>query len=600
MARIEGRLGRIRCRVVATLVTDQRVGFVLAPDEDISVEVPDGQYRIDVTDWTSETYVVSIHGTVSPDEIVNDRLPLTGLRIGCVGDSFTSGENGVPEYLGVASVMCRTMGAICVPSFMTGTGYVSPGQGGRVIFGDHGRLDRVLAANPDVMFFFGSVNDRTSTPNGPAVAAAARKAYEYVWSKQPDIPIIVAGIQPTQWDATFSGNTSSINQAMRSLVDILHEDHPIAYIDQVGTSVVNASRFAPGTDYSEGDVVYDAGVGYRFLAKWRGSAIADAPVIRVSVCFTGTGSIAAPKGDGNRDVYLHNDGTHPTWSGSEAYGHELASLFPAAFASTFRRLPRTEHEVEPPAPPAGPFRDEPHIAGYNGHYWDEDNVTSSVARLRKAVADGADGFTFWVRKTSDDVLVLSEPNSVPVTEGASPGINNTSFADIRAAKTAGGPIATLAEGFALCKELNVGCVVLNAVKFPSAGDQSWNVSIENAIAQLAKDTFGDDASKYVRFYTGIADNGGRTRYSASLPTAKHVVHYHQDGLAATAPPDGSIVSVLCTLSSASRTTLASYKKPMWYTGVANAELAKSARTLGIDWKGFTFRTRPSLAALPPA
>jgi hypothetical protein len=138
------------------------------------------------------------------------------------------------------------------------------------------------------------------------------------------------------------------------------------------------------------------------------------------------------------------------------------------------------------------------------------------------------------------------------------------------------------------------------VKFPSAGDQSWNVSIENAIAQLAKTTFGDDAPKYVRFYTGVADNGGRTRYSAIMPTAKHVVHYHQDGLVATAPPDGSIVSVLCTLSSASRTTLASYKKPMWYTGVANAELAKSARTLGIQWKGFTFRTRPSLAALPPA
>lgn len=600
MARIEGRLERVRCRILATLVTDQRIGFALAPGEDVSFEIPDGQYRVDVVDWTSETYVVSVHGTVSPDEIVNGRLPLTGLRIGCVGDSFTSGENGVPEYLGVASVMCRAMGASCVPSFMTGTGYITPGQGGRVVFGDHARLDRVLAAKPDVLFFFGSVNDRGMSPNGPAVAEAARKAYEYVWSKRPDIPIVVAGIQPTQWDATFSGNTSSINQAMRSLVDILHEDHPIAYIDQVGTSVSNASRFIPGTDYAEGDIVYDTGIGYRFLKNWKGSSIADAPVIRTSVCFTGTGTIATLKGDGNRDVYLHNDGTHPTWSGSEAYGRELASLFPAAYASTFRRLPRTEHEVAPPAPKPGPFRDEPHLAGYNGHYWDEDNVTSSVARLRKAVADGADGFTFWVRKTSDDVLVLSEPNSVPVTEGTSPAINNTSLADIRAAKTAGGPIATLEEGLDLCKELNVGCVVLNAVKFPSGGDQSWNVSIENAIAQLVKTKFGDDAPKYVRFYTGAPDASARTRYSAIVPGAKHVVHYHRDDTVGTAPPDGSIVSALCTLSSASRTTLASYKKPMWYTGVANAELAKSARTLGIDWKGFTFRTRPSLAALPPA
>lgn len=247
MARIEGVLRTVRCRIIGTMVSDQRTGFALAPDEPVSFETPDGLYRIDVADWTSETYTVRLHGEYSPDAIVNERLPLKGLRIGCIGDSFAEGANGVPEFLGVMSVMCREIGATCIPSFMTGTGYVSPGAGGRVVFGDISRLKRVLAADPDVVFFFGSVNDRGDAQNADEVAAAARQAYERVWEQRPGMPIVVAGIQPTQWDATFADKTSGINQSMRRLVETLHRDRPISYIDQIGTSTVNAVRFVVGT-----------------------------------------------------------------------------------------------------------------------------------------------------------------------------------------------------------------------------------------------------------------------------------------------------------------------------------------------------------------
>jgi hypothetical protein len=269
-----------------------------------------------------------------------------------------------------------------------------------------------------------------------------------------------------------------------------------------------------------------------------------------------------------------------------------------AYRETFFRRPKTEH-VEPPAPPApNPFRDEPHLAAFNAHYWDEDEVVASEARLRKAVSDGADGFVFWVRSTSDDVLVLSFANTLPMAEGTSPNVNQTTLEALRALKTKGGKIATLEEGLKLCKELNVGCLVLNGVKFPQDGSQSWNVRIENAIAAMVKTVFGDDASKYVKFYTGPIDADARTRYAAVVPDAEHVVHYHNDTIVNTPPPAGSIISSANTLNTASVAKLKTYGRPMWYTQIANRQLGEGARNLGVDWKGFTFRVRVALEALP--
>lgn len=584
------------------LVRAERMGLpgtssVLRPGTK-DLQPSDKTYLVEVVGETPTAAPIRVGGSVSYGQVLNELAPIRGLTVGVIGDSFTEGENGVPSYLGVASVMCRELHADVIPSYQTGTGYISPGQGGRTVFGDDSRINTVLAGNPDVIFFFGSVNDR-ARGDGNAVAAAAEAAYKKVWGRKRDIPIIVAGIQPTAAAPTFSDNTSDINQKMRALVERLNEDYPIAYIDQIGTSLVNASAFAAGGSYSAGDVVYENGIGYEFRENWTGQVLNSAPVRRTSICFTGTGQVGTLKGDGNRDVYLHSDGTHPTWSGSEAYGKALAAEFAVAYRATFFRRPRTEHE-EPPTPPVpNPFRDEPHLAAFNAHYWDEDEVVCSTTRLRKAIADGADGFVFWVRSTSDDVLVLSFANTLPMAEGTSPNINQTTLSALRALNTKGGEIATLEEGLKLCKELNVGCLVLNGVKFPQEGSQSWNVRIENNIANLVKTTFGDDAAKYVKFYTGAADADARTRYKAVVPDAEQVVHYNNDASVDTTPPSDAVVSSSNILSATSVAKLKTYNRPMWYTQIANRQLGAAARSLGVDWKGFTFRVRVALEALPP-
>jgi lysophospholipase L1-like esterase len=45
---------------------------------------------------------------------------------------------------------------------------------------------------------------------------------------------------------------------------------------------------------------------------------------------TGTGTVAHPKGDGNGDLYVSADGTHPTEAGSVYLGTRLAETIKAA------------------------------------------------------------------------------------------------------------------------------------------------------------------------------------------------------------------------------------------------------------------------------
>ena len=110
-------------------------------------------YLVEVVGETPVAAPIRVGGSVSYGQVLNELAPIRGLTVGVIGDSFTEGENGVPSYLGVTSVMCRELHADVIPSYQTGTGYLSPGQGGRAVFGDDGRIDAVLAGDPDVLFF---------------------------------------------------------------------------------------------------------------------------------------------------------------------------------------------------------------------------------------------------------------------------------------------------------------------------------------------------------------------------------------------------------------------------------------------------------------
>ena len=49
---------------------------------------------------------------------------------------------------------------------------------------------------------------------------------------------------------------------------------------------------------------------------------------------TGTGNIGAPKGDGNADIFVSADGTHPTPLGIEYFATQLNAFFRALLGTS--------------------------------------------------------------------------------------------------------------------------------------------------------------------------------------------------------------------------------------------------------------------------
>lgn len=168
-----------------------------------------------------------------------------------------------------------------------GTGYLSdssaPSYGTFVSsrFGSDRRLAAVARAPIDLLLVNGSFND---APVGSYSAEAHRAAVDDYLDDlarvRPDLPVVLVGIEPLgRYQASYWDTRSrTMNATLAATVG----RHPnvIGFID-------------PYTD------------------RW----------------LTGTGSIAAPKGDGNQDVYVGTDGVHLSVAGVRYYvGRIVAAL----------------------------------------------------------------------------------------------------------------------------------------------------------------------------------------------------------------------------------------------------------------------------------
>jgi phospholipase/lecithinase/hemolysin len=59
----------------------------------------------------------------------------------------------------------------------------------------------------------------------------------------------------------------------------------------------------------------------------------NGPFVAQTIAYSGTGSTAAPAGDGTRDVLLGADNVHPTPAGSMALGQYEASAIRSILAA---------------------------------------------------------------------------------------------------------------------------------------------------------------------------------------------------------------------------------------------------------------------------
>ncbi|MDX1951873.1 MAG: SGNH/GDSL hydrolase family protein [Verrucomicrobiota bacterium] len=194
-----------------------------------------------------------------------------GPRCIILGDSFTEGLGSYAQRL--ATVMNWEVWG----SGVGGTGYINAGPGGRVKFADRVQAD-VIANNPEIVIVAGGINDAAFSRD--SIFNAATALYDLLLTNLPNTRIVVIG---PWWSR---GNPPDFLLRARDAVRDAAQSRSLLFIDPV--------------------------VGQN--TGW----------------ITGTGNIAEPQGDGNADIYISSDSTHPTDLGHQylavRLGAELQTL----------------------------------------------------------------------------------------------------------------------------------------------------------------------------------------------------------------------------------------------------------------------------------
>jgi hypothetical protein len=244
-------------------------------------------------------------------------------RIGIITDSFGGGANqandGVCALDTYPTHLARILGVEVFNGGQGGSGYANNGKGnvsGNEVFGHTSRVDPMLTAGLDELWFWGSVNDANVTYSAGAGAGAAA-AYSYVKAQAPDLPVYVFGVQPsTPPDATMWGYHFSTQLALKNAANAAANVR--AFVDLAGHYGATIPAWAFNTAYVVGDKFTFAGsVWTVFVAHTSaGSGVPNSGYAAPIGAFYGTGWSSSPQNNGNRDVMLSNDTVHPTFLGS--------------------------------------------------------------------------------------------------------------------------------------------------------------------------------------------------------------------------------------------------------------------------------------------
>lgn len=377
--------------------------------------------------------------------------------IGFIGDSYSGGSSDVPAASTIDRVASRRLGVRSVSSAQGGTGYITDGKANiasNSVFGSAERVGRIVQAAPDGVAIVGGLNDEGKGLG--QFAAAVKKILADFRAGLPDAPIVVVGPQPSGGARTVGGTFADLVKATADAVASCGVDG-VAFVDWAGLAGGRAKDFHAGQTYWRGDTIAYAGAIYRVEAAfWAGGSPAAAfPDVRqVSAVFTGTGKAGAPAGDGNRDLYISADGTHPTNQGSEALGDALAACLRDGFGRLRgwvvsgqlreqRRLLAAAAKAEavfkaglpsgqggqekPPAKPTGPL-----VLAWNGYGFKDGNYAGiSLPRIQDIAKDGLAGAHLDCWACGSGEYVLSSSWVINPDKQQETSIYNRSLADLR-------------------------------------------------------------------------------------------------------------------------------------------------------------------------
>lgn len=202
-----------------------------------------------------KSVTIGVIDTIAP-------APRAPISVAFMGDSYTASAT----LSGIARTCSNVLGVAPIANGEGGTGYNNNqgGSGGKQTFGV--RLPGLLAAKPDALVVLGGINDSTGTLQADceALIAAARATIA-------GLPVVIVGSQSPPTAASSAAAKSALLKAAA-------QAQGAHFVDMVTGNV-----YAPdGTQIVQG-------------APW----------------VTGTGTHTAPAGDGNADLWIATDATHP-------------------------------------------------------------------------------------------------------------------------------------------------------------------------------------------------------------------------------------------------------------------------------------------------
>lgn len=207
---------------------------------------------------------------VSPKDSIWPPDTSDNIRAVFVGDSYGGVYDFFPGRTFAGQVSKLLGWNDCWSDYYGGSGYQSNLGGGLNFLN---RISGVTNNNPDVVVYVGGLNDSSIGEQ-----AQALKCYQTVRTALPNTPIFVVGV-PTPSNAQVTPQIATENALAAAVTQFAD---PLTFFIPVSTD--------PN-------------------GRW----------------FTGSGTVSAPSGNGNNDVYISVDGTHPTPNGITYYSAKIAN-----------------------------------------------------------------------------------------------------------------------------------------------------------------------------------------------------------------------------------------------------------------------------------
>lgn len=241
------------------------------------------------------------------------RTRLSRPTLMAIGDSVTAGANGVVAGGTWLSHAARMLRCDQINLGIGGTGYLTSGTQ----FRDRITPDAV-PQNPDVLVVFGGYNDTAQTQQ--AVQDEATYVLGQLRTQLPNTLIIAVGC----WLLGHAPTTAMLNTDAAIKAAATASEVPfISLIDPLQRSGT-APAWATATAYGVGDMVVANGVVWKCMTSHTSPGSFATTNWRATTFVTGTGRVGATAGNGNADVIISSDGTHPTAEGHRALGYHFA------------------------------------------------------------------------------------------------------------------------------------------------------------------------------------------------------------------------------------------------------------------------------------